>query len=79
MVHPYESVEFPSEGAVLRGRLYRAAEASRPAVVMTHATSATITMAIDAYAEAIFAAGYTSDLRRVRAPRPRDRSVPRST
>jgi len=59
VVHPYESVEFPSEGAVLRGRLYRAVEASRPAVVMTHGTSATITMAIDAYAEAIFAAGYT--------------------
>lgn len=47
-------VEFPSEGVVLRGRLYLldGAHTPVPAVVMAHGTSATITMAIDRYAQA---------------------------
>jgi len=48
----FEVVEFASEGALLRGRLYRPQD-SRPAplVVMAHGTSATITMVTDRYAE----------------------------
>jgi hypothetical protein len=47
----YRVVEFPSEGATLRGRLYAQADGARPAplVVMAHGTSATVTMAIDRY------------------------------
>ena len=53
----FESVEFPSEGARLRGRLYRPDRPGPfPAVVMAHGTTATITMAIDRYAE-VFCAG----------------------
>jgi uncharacterized protein len=54
----YDDVSFTSENATLRGRLYHHGEGCRPAVVMTHGTTATITMAIDKYAEAIFAAGF---------------------
>ena len=54
----FQEVEFPSEGAVLHGRLYQRAGYTGPTVVMAHGTSATITMVIDAYAEAIFAAGF---------------------
>jgi len=57
----YQVVEFPSEGATLRGRLYlHAARGGRtkPVVVMTHGTSATITMAIDRYAEVLHQAGF---------------------
>lgn len=52
-------VEFRSAGAVLRGRLYQhAGGSSRPAVVMTHGLSATITgMVADRYAEVLAAAG----------------------
>ena len=52
-------VEFPSAGAILRGRLYGHAGAGRrPTVVMTHGLSATITgMVADRYAEVIAAAG----------------------
>lgn len=53
----YEAVEFASEGAVLRGRLYSNGNMAKPALVMAHGTSATITMVIDAYAEAFHAAG----------------------
>jgi len=53
-----EAVEFPSEGATLRGRLYRPAQTKPwPAVVMTHGTSATITMCLDRYAEVFCRAG----------------------
>lgn len=55
----YQPVEFPSEGALLRGRLYRQPGQDRPAIVMAHGTSATVTMGIDAYAEVLFEAGYT--------------------
>jgi hypothetical protein len=54
----YRSVEFESEGATLRGRLY-VPEGSPPfpAVVMAHGTSATITMCTDRYAERFAASG----------------------
>ncbi|MEP3331921.1 alpha/beta fold hydrolase [Sedimentitalea sp.] len=51
-------VEFPSEGTILRGRHYRNVKAPKATIVMTHGTSATITMAIDRYAQAIFEAGF---------------------
>lgn len=54
----YKDVSFNSEGAALRGRHYCHPGASKPTVVMTHGTTATITMAVDLYAEAIFAAGF---------------------
>ena len=55
----YTLVEFPSQGAVLRGRLYRPEHSGpAPAVVMAHGTSATITMVTDRYAEAFLAAGF---------------------
>jgi len=58
LVSAFEPVEFASQGAVLRGRLYSRA-AGRPwaCVVMTHGTSATIGMVIDRYAEAFHDAG----------------------
>jgi uncharacterized protein len=54
----FEVQEFPSEGALLRGRLYRPLGARpRPVVVMTHGTSATISMVTDRYAEVFQEAG----------------------
>jgi len=54
-----EEVEFASQGAVLRGRLYlRDARRPRPSVVMAHGTSATIGMVADRYAAAFHAAGF---------------------
>lgn len=54
----FASVEFGSQGAVLRGRLYhRAGGDPQACVVMTHGTSATIGMVIDRYAEAFHDAG----------------------
>jgi dienelactone hydrolase len=54
----YESVVFESEGAQLKGRLYRP-DGRRPApvVVMAHGFSATITMTTDRYAEVFQHAG----------------------
>ena len=58
LVSAYQTVEFESEGAILRGRLYvPEAEPPYPAVAMAHGTSATITMCIDRYAEAFAANG----------------------
>jgi len=56
----FRRVEFPSEGATLRGRLYvrEPSSSAAPVVVMTHGTSATITMAIDRYAEVLHRAGF---------------------
>lgn len=57
----FEVLEFPSQGATLRGRLYRpsaSASGSAPVVVMAHGTSATITMTIDRYAEVFQAKGF---------------------
>ncbi|MBI1416125.1 MAG: alpha/beta fold hydrolase [Limimaricola sp.] len=53
-----EDISFPSEGAALRGRFYGHPRGGRAVVVMTHGTSATITMVTDRYAEAIHAAGF---------------------
>jgi uncharacterized protein len=58
----YQPVEFESEGATLRGRLYTPtdAEGPFPIVVMAHGFSATITMTIDHYAEAICDSGFAA-------------------
>ena len=55
----FRIVEFPSEGAVLRGRLYLREMKSHasPVVIMAHGTSATITMVADRYAEVFYNAG----------------------
>jgi len=54
----FEVVEFPSEGATLRGRFYRPARAGPwSVVIMTHGTTATITMCLDRYAEVFCRAG----------------------
>jgi pimeloyl-ACP methyl ester carboxylesterase len=56
----WRAVEFPSAGVVLRGRLYGAEPSAtrRPAVVMGHGFSATISgMVADRYAEAFAQAG----------------------
>src|SRR3954447_17213625 len=56
----FELVEFPSEGALLRGRLYRAAPGgSRPIAIMANGTSATIRMSADRYAERFHEAGFS--------------------
>ena len=53
-----EAVEFASEGATLRGRLYvPRGKPPFPAVAMAHGFSATITMTIDRYAEELAANG----------------------
>lgn len=54
-----EDVEFPSEGAVLRGLLFRPEPDTRtpPIVVMAHGTSATIRMVADRYADSFCRAG----------------------
>lgn len=53
-----ETVEFPSQGATLRGRLYlHPARPARAGVVMAHGVTATISMVIDRYAEAFHDAG----------------------
>jgi alpha-beta hydrolase superfamily lysophospholipase len=55
----FEDVEFASQGARLRGRLYRPSRSGpAPVVVMAHGTSATITMTTDRYAEVFRAAGF---------------------
>jgi pimeloyl-ACP methyl ester carboxylesterase len=57
----YRIVEFPSEGATLRGRLYLRADSTRPApiIIMAHGFSATITgMTADRYAEVLHDAGF---------------------
>jgi uncharacterized protein len=47
----YRAVEFESDGATLRGRLYLHGDRPAPIVVMAHGFSATITMSLDKYAE----------------------------
>lgn len=55
----FTNVEFESQGAVLRGRLYRPPGTEPvPVVVMAHGTSATITMAADRYAEVFRESGF---------------------
>jgi pimeloyl-ACP methyl ester carboxylesterase len=58
----FRDVAFPSQGATLRGRLYSPGEGARgraaaPIVIMTHGTSATITMVADRYAEVLCGGG----------------------
>jgi uncharacterized protein len=55
----FQLVEFPSEGAILKGRLYLPDEGpgAAPVVVMAHGTSATVPMVMDKYAEVFQAAG----------------------
>lgn len=53
----YQEVEFQSENAVLRGRLYKRESENAPCLVMAHGTSATIKMVADAYAEAFYHSG----------------------
>jgi uncharacterized protein len=68
----FRGVAFQSEGATIRGRLYFPEEGARshrppngtrsgcpaPVVIMTHGTSATITMVVDRYAEVFCHAGF---------------------
>jgi len=56
------TVEFESEGAVLRGFLYEAVAGRPPfpVVVMAHGTSATVSMGIDHYAEVFADAGVSA-------------------
>lgn len=54
----HHDISFYSEGAELRGVQFSHGEEGRPIVVMTHGTTATITMAIDIYAQRIFDSGY---------------------
>ena len=56
------AVEFESEGAVLRGFLFKAVKGAPPfpVVVMTHGTSATIRMVADRYAEVFAEAGVSA-------------------
>lgn len=54
----FEAVLFPSEGAQLRGRLYRPERPEPwPLVIMAHGFSATIAMTTDRYAEVFSEAG----------------------
>ena len=55
----FRNVEFQSEGATLRGRLYANTNSPSSVVVMAHGISATITMVADRYAEALHDAGAT--------------------
>lgn len=56
----FEQVAFPSQGAVLLGRLYLPQNRSMPfpVVVMAHGFSATISMVADRYAEVFYEAGF---------------------
>ena len=54
-----KEVEFPSEGAMLRGLLFLPESQTRkpPLVIMAHGTTATVYMVVDKYAEAFCRAG----------------------
>jgi hypothetical protein len=54
----HRRVSFHSEGAELQGLYLSHGDEHCPIVVMTHGTTATITMAIDTYAQRIFESGY---------------------
>jgi dienelactone hydrolase len=52
-------VEFTSEGAILRGKLFTPPSIGpHPVVVMAHGTSATIPMVLEQYARELYAAGF---------------------
>ncbi|OGN96272.1 MAG: hypothetical protein A2Z71_05905 [Chloroflexi bacterium RBG_13_50_21] len=48
-----KEVEFPSEGAMLRGLLFLPESQTKrpPLVIMAHGTTGTVTMVVDKYAE----------------------------
>ncbi len=54
-----KDVEFPSEGATLRGLLFLPELQTKrpPIVIMAHGTSATVTMVADKYAQSFSRAG----------------------
>ena len=54
---PYRTIEFSSDGATIRGRLYAPASGPAPVVIMAHGFSATIPMSLDKYAERFFERG----------------------
>lgn len=54
----YQTVEFLSDGAVLRARLYLPDRQPAPVVVMAHGFSATIPMVMDRYAECLCGRGF---------------------
>lgn len=70
-------VEFTSLGATLRGWLYQPDRALTPAVVMAHGFSATRSMTIDKYAEALYGAGFAVLLYDHRGFGPSDGDPPR--
>jgi fermentation-respiration switch protein FrsA (DUF1100 family) len=53
-------IEFPSEGATLRGWLYESGESPAPGIVMAHGLSAVKEMYLDEYASAFAEAGFTT-------------------
>ena len=55
-----EEVEFPSEGAIIRGLLFLpdAPPEKLPLVIMAHGTSATVFMVADKYADAFRRSGF---------------------
>ena len=55
----YRMVEFTSDGATVRGRLYRHGDRPAPVVVMAHGFSATVPMSLDKYAERFYERGLT--------------------
>lgn len=54
----HQEIEFQSEGATLRGRIFKASNPEAPLVVLAHGFSATAHMSINAYAAGIAEAGY---------------------
>ena len=54
----HHEIEFQSEGATLRGRIYKASSPQSPLVVLAHGFSATAHMSVNAYAAGIAEAGY---------------------
>ena len=55
-----KGVEFPSEGAILRGLLFlpEAQAHKPPVIIMAHGTSATVSMVADRYTESFRCAGF---------------------
>jgi pimeloyl-ACP methyl ester carboxylesterase len=59
MTNNYENIEFISDDVLLRGRFYSGLGSSLlPSIIMTHGTSATITMGINHYAKKFQEKGY---------------------
>ncbi len=58
MSSTHQEIEFQSEGATLRGRIFKANNPESPLVVLAHGFSATAHMSVNAYAAGIAEAGY---------------------